>query len=385
VTATVTAYVRQLALRSITMRGLFLMTCGLSLVTWGCEAARDEDSLSEAERPSVSRTARDGPVLLTLSVTPAEIDVSEHAQVRVEVSAKQGVTVEVDDYRNALTGFEYRVVSATKEVAKPSADGRLRWTYRYELEFFLPGEVELPPARIRFLDETEVAESEDSARADQTQSAESTQPTWRDLKTESLTVIARDSKGTSLSEEELHRITMPDPVELPRPWSRWWWLGPLAFLAVIALVGLIRRRTVRRRDGQVILIPADVWASRRIAELVGDDLPARGLVQEFYYRLSDIVRGYVERRFAVSAPEMTTEEFLATAATDNRFEARQTKELDRFLGACDLVKYARHEPALDDADAMLKAARRFIEETRERVGPGCAPEAGAQPMKERAA
>ena len=143
-TATVTAYVRQLALRSITMRGLFLMTCGLSLVTWGCEAARDEDSLSEAERPSVSRTARDGPVLLTLSVTPAGIDVSEHAQVRVEVSAKQGVTVEVDDYRNALTGFEYRVVSSFEEVAKPSADGRLRWTYRYELEFFLPGEIELP-------------------------------------------------------------------------------------------------------------------------------------------------------------------------------------------------------------------------------------------------
>ena len=354
-------------------------------MTLGCEAAGDGDSLSDAGKPSASRTAQDGSVILTLRVTPAEIELSDHAQVQVDVSVEQGVTVEVDDYRSALTGFEYRVVGSFEEVAKPSADGRLRWTYRYELEFFLPGEIELPSAQIRFLDETEVAESGDSAHADPTQGTEFTQPTWRDLKTESLTVITRDSKGTSLSEEELHRITMPDPVELPRPWSRWWWLGPLLFVVAIALARLIQRRTVRRRDGQVILIPADVWARRRIAELVGEDLPARRLVQEFYYRLSDIVRGYVERRFAVSAPEMTTEEFLAAVATDNRFEARHTKELDRFLGACDLVKYARHEPAPDDADAMLKATRRFIEETRERVGPGGAAEAGTPPMKERAA
>ena len=54
--------------------------------------------------------------------------------------------------------------------------------------------------------------------------------------------------------------------------------------------------------------------------LVTEDLIARGLIQEFHYRTSGIVRGYIERRFGVSAPEMTTEEFLTAAAADARFE-----------------------------------------------------------------
>jgi len=99
--------------------------------------------------------------------------------------------------------------------------------------------------------------------------------------------------------------------------------------------------------------------------LIGENLIATGRVQEFYYRISDVVRGYVERRFGVSAPEMTTEEFLATAASDGRFGERNTAELNQFLNACDLVKYARRIPGPDEADAVLRAAGGFVERTRE--------------------
>ena len=100
-----TAFVRQLAACSITRRGAWFMACGLSLGTLGCETERDDDSPSDAGRPSVSRTARDGPVLLTLRVTPAEIDLSEHAQVRVYVSGKPGVPVERNDDRDVFSVF----------------------------------------------------------------------------------------------------------------------------------------------------------------------------------------------------------------------------------------------------------------------------------------
>ncbi len=50
-----------------------------------------------------------------------------------------------------------------------------------------------------------------------------------------------------------------------------------------------------------------------LGALAAEGLIERGQIQSFHYRISDIVRGYVERRFTVAAPEMTTEECLASS------------------------------------------------------------------------
>ena len=113
-----------------------------------------------------------------------------------------------------------------------------------------------------------------------------------------------------------------------------------------------------------MLIPAHEWAYSQIAALIADDLVGQGRLQMFFYRISYIVRGYVERRFSVSAPEMTTEEVLSAAAADARCGPSTTSELDGFLSACDLVKYARHEPTDAECDGVLRAARGMIESTR---------------------
>ena len=112
---------------------------------------------------------------------------------------------------------------------------------------------------------------------------------------------------------------------------------------------------------------ADVWARREIAALIAEDLVAKGFVQKFHYRISDIVRGYVERRFTISAPEMTSEEFLASAATDDRFGSKNNAELVSFLHACDMVKYAGQVPQPNEADTLVHAAGVFVERTRSRL------------------
>ena len=49
---------------------------------------------------------------------------------------------------------------------------------------------------------------------------------------------------------------------------------------------------------------------RRRWPLLAENLPAQGLVKEFYLRLTGIVRQYVEDTTGIRAPEQTTEEFL---------------------------------------------------------------------------
>src|SRR4029077_9600432 len=89
----------------------------------------------------------------------------------------------------------------------------------------------------------------------------------------------------------------------------------------------------------------------------------QGLFKEYYSALSGIVRAYVERRFGVRAPEMTTEEFLLTTARGGRLQGAYRALLGEFLGQSDLVKFARHVPTLADSERAWASARRFVEET----------------------
>lgn len=153
------------------------------------------------------------------------------------------------------------------------------------------------------------------------------------------------------------------PVEAPADWAALRWLavaaGTLALAA--AALGLLGRR--RRRHAPPPTPLPHEQALSELAELERQDLIREGRFEEHYVRLSGIVRRYVERRFGIRAPEMTTEEFLATAQRDPRLPARHRPGLQAFLTEADLVKFARHVPRPQDARRALEAARAFVSET----------------------
>jgi hypothetical protein len=72
---------------------------------------------------------------------------------------------------------------------------------------------------------------------------------------------------------------------------------------------------------------------------------------------------------------MTTEEFLSAAKAASTVCASHHEWLDRFLGCCDRVKFARHEPAAPDHERLLEETAIFLEETRngDTPKPGVAP------------
>jgi hypothetical protein len=348
------------------------------------------ESRQKQTGPSETRTADNGPVKMTLTVTPSDLDFSRHAEAVVEVVHDSGVTVNVDDYGRAIRESEHRfelgVVRSERAPPEPTDDGKFVSVHRYELAFFLPGEYELPPATLTFVDDRigDDGEEQDDGAAERT---------VEQLQTDSIKIMARDESGRQLTDEELRTIKTLAPIELPTVWSRWWWLGPIILIAaaavVILLVAPLRRWFGRwlRRAGpkKVIRMPAHEWARRQLAALIAEDLIGKGLFQEFHYRISYIVRGYIERRYGVTAGEMTTEEFLAAAVRDSRFGGDTTTELERFLTACDLVKYARHQPGSGESEAALTAAEVFVERTRERSPALAASTAERGTAEERAA
>ncbi len=329
----------------------------LCLSASSCSQKQESKSKDSPPTP-ITRTASDGPVTLTFSVSPEQLTRGQRALIEIVITARHGATVEMDDYAYALKegdhAFEYHVVHSSKKEAVPVEDDTLRWTYRYELDFFLSGTYELPAPFVAYYEQQNASVTDLSDTPDN----------LSELTTETITIVVNELAEATLTEQELADIKTLDPIELIKPWSRWWWFAPIA-ATILIVFGVMWLRKIRKQQLERLAapLPADIWAYREIATLVAEDLLTKGRIQEFYYRTSGIVRGYIERRFFVHAPEMTTEEFLETAKTDHRFEENHTQELTHFMDACDLVKYARQVPTQNEADQILHTAKRFIETT----------------------
>jgi hypothetical protein len=77
------------------------------------------------------------------------------------------------------------------------------------------------------------------------------------------------------------------------------------------------------------------------------------------------VRRYLEDRFELRAPELTTEEFLDSVQHAPDLSRDHQALLREFLRQADLVKFAGLKPADEDVERSVAAARRFLEETRD--------------------
>ncbi|MBI4718952.1 MAG: hypothetical protein HY763_14190 [Planctomycetes bacterium] len=324
---------------------------------------------------------------VTITATPGEPQVLRPVHVRVEVVSPKGVLVDVGDYGRALregvARYDARMPPADAAPTRVTERDKVRLTYDYRIEFVLPDTYELPAVTATYTDARDAAEAAGGGAGDVSPGPMS--PSRKEVKSEPLSLVVRAVPGQELTEAELKSLPPLEPVELARRWSRWWWLGPLLALGaglaayvMVLVVGavypplrrflpwLLARLFPRHVPQPAPLLPAHEWARRELARLIGEDLLSRGQFREFYYRISDVVRGYVERRFAVSAPEMTTEEFLMVASRDRRLGAANAEELGRFLSVCDPVKYARYRPEVAEAERLVQVAGQFVERTRER-------------------
>ncbi len=122
-----------------------LATALMLVATAGCKSEKTAPTTPDA---GITRTATEGPVTLSLTVSKADLDYTYKAEVRLTSVAPQDMTVNIEDYRETLKeaglAFEMRLVEAGRDDGKPYANGTITRTTRYTLSFVLPGEYELP-------------------------------------------------------------------------------------------------------------------------------------------------------------------------------------------------------------------------------------------------
>jgi hypothetical protein len=150
------------------------------------------------------------------------------------------------------------------------------------------------------------------------------------------------------------------PVAVPDPWP--WILGGTAMLFLLGFVaaGLILWFTRQKRRAIPPPVPPHVRARLKLDAALSVIHDPRA----FAIAVSDAVRWYLEERFQLRAPERTTEEFLRDLQRTSALDASQKSSLGEFLEQCDLLKFARVEPAESMLRAMHEAALRLVHETQ---------------------
>ena len=95
--------------------------------------------------------------------------------------------------------------------------------------------------------------------------------------------------------------------------------------------------------------------------LLKKGLPGRGRYKDFYVELTMVVRRYIQRKYGIRAPHLTTEEFLAEAvAGGDRLSSPE--RLRQFLESADMVKFAGVEATPEMADDATESARGYLKD-----------------------
>ncbi len=141
----------------------------------------------------------------------------------------------------------------------------------------------------------------------------------------------------------------------------------LAVIVVLAILGyvyyVIRRKKNPFAPHQPKPVPPYEKAIDALSRLRGEKLCEQGREKEFYTRLTDILRIYLQGRFGVNAMEMTTTQIRHALQANE--ETRLTKRnMEQVLETADFVKFAKVRPLPDDNVKAFNSAMQFVEDTK---------------------
>jgi hypothetical protein len=167
--------------------------------------------------------------------------------------------------------------------------------------------------------------------------------------------VIDDSQGPPQMKEDTRAL----------PTRQYWRLWPVWLLAaVLVAVGavlLFRRRRQLAIAGpppKPRLPPFDE-ALLRLQQLEDENLVARGEKQVFYFRLSEIIRDFIGRRYEFEALEMTSDELLHMVLQRPTPGLDYDKLVD-FTRQSDLVKFAKTTPTEGECRVMLDLGRKLV-------------------------
>jgi hypothetical protein len=325
-------------------RGRAAVACALCAIAFfgGCgRMGGKAGSSPSASENAIERSAQKGPVKLSVRVSPREPRLSDLVEMDVTVESQPEVEIKPPAFGAAVGDFLIRDYSERPSSQTGTTSVR---RFHYQLEPAHAGKHLIRAVSIEFVDRRPNTEGRGEPAL---------------IETEPLEVNVTSELGDAAPSLANLEPMLP-PQAVPSAFRNAWLVAAAlaALLAVVAGVVVMRRR--RRRPIEAPRQSPEEIAHAALALLLAENLPERGLIKEFYLRLTGIVRQYVEDTTGIRAPEQTTEEFLRDMRSRQAFPPERSGRLAEFLEAADLIKYAGQQPQEGQIGEAISRAREFV-------------------------
>ncbi|MGN6108649.1 MAG: hypothetical protein ACTHU0_26320, partial [Kofleriaceae bacterium] len=259
-----------------------------------------ESAAIEPAKDAIAKTTEHGPVKATVRVWPAKPSLGESIYVRLEVEAPAGISIdapfqEAGDQRLG----RFKVIGFTRDTQHKPGGGQLH-EQTYTLEAQTSGRHRVPPLRLEILDARAGAGAGSDARSKPQELLTDEVP----LEIAPVATAAVDAPLKPAMGELDPEVGGTSPLLV---------LGIASVVLVIgsgSILALRAMRARRRREKQRSAYD-DAVAQLRALETRG--APDEATADGWFVELSAIVRRYLEHRYDIRAPELTTEEFLQVA------------------------------------------------------------------------
>ncbi len=286
-------------------------------------------------------------VTVEATIDPIEILVGEQTQVRVTATMKEGKVARFPVFRPSellMPGVE--VVETKEEGVHGMDNGFVERSVVYTLTSFEDSLFYLPPFVV--------------------------QVDGKPYESKSLAM-----KVLTIEVDTLHSEQFFGPKTVqnnPFLWEEW--AGPFWMSVVLlVLMAIAYYLYLRLRDNKPIIATIRIIrkilphqkAMKAIEALrverkgMGDD--SQESQKEYYTKLTDTLRRYIEERYGFSAMEMTSSEIIERLMQAP--DSKSLEELRQLFSTADLVKFAKYSTLINENDANLMSAIEFINETKQ--------------------
>jgi len=165
------------------------------------------------------------------------------------------------------------------------------------------------------------------------------------------------------------------PIQVSYTFADWlkdnWYWVLIPFLVVFAIAGVIVYFKTRPKQQPIIkvvqpLVLPHIIALGKLSEIQSKKLWQQEQTKQYYIELSDVLREYLENRYAIKTHEKTTDEILIEL---RRVEMADNNKqiLKELLTLSDLVKFAKEKPLPVENEQCMDNAISFVKQTQQVV------------------
>ena len=306
------------------------------VLIWGlCSSSiifAEEDNAGTIERVAV---------IVEAKTDKTEVFIGDKIKYSVIVKAPADLELELPMFGENLGGFAVNDFNKTDKIRF----GKRTIYQWFDLDTYVTGSYEIPPVVIRYKDvNTDL---------------------WEEVESAVITVEVKSVLNEAGADLDVRDIKGPERIG-----RNWVWLIVLGCLILVAgFAYLIKWFVEKKKHGFFAPPPrpAHEVAYEALQILLNKNLISEHKIKEFYSELSLIVRHYLENRFTLRAPEMTTEEFLVSVKDSSELKVEHKHLLRDFMVQCDMVKFAKYAPGKDEIDLSYEAAVKLVDQTKEEL------------------